>query len=78
MWWDTIKQLAPFMDWPARATGAFHQYRVMYHTERHRMKTRCLCFDALANCPALPVFLGKADKNSQLVWPPYSTISVRL
>ena len=42
------------------------------------METRCLCFDALANCPALPVFLGKADKNSQLAWLPYSTLSVRL
>lgn len=28
-----------------------------------RMETRCLCFDALANYPALPVFLGKADKK---------------
>ncbi len=27
-----------------------------------RMETRRLCFDALANSPALPVFLGKADK----------------
>ncbi|SBS63580.1 MULTISPECIES: hypothetical protein [Vibrio] len=27
------------------------------------MKTRRLCFDTLANSPALPVFLGKADKQ---------------
>ncbi|WP_261383342.1 hypothetical protein [Vibrio cyclitrophicus] len=26
------------------------------------METRSLCFDALANSLALPVFLGKADK----------------
>ncbi|MGI9889988.1 hypothetical protein [Vibrio chagasii] len=27
------------------------------------METRRLCFDALAKNPALPVFLGKADKQ---------------
>lgn len=27
------------------------------------METRRLCFDTLANCPTLPVFLGKVDKQ---------------
>jgi len=40
-----------------------HESRFKRTTERDRLKTRCLCFDALANCPALPVFLGKADKQ---------------
>uniref|UniRef100_UPI001A93A6C0 hypothetical protein n=1 Tax=Vibrio vulnificus TaxID=672 RepID=UPI001A93A6C0 len=58
----TIKQLAPFMDCPERAKENVPRTRnTLITKERPRMKTRSLCFDAPPH-PALPVFLGKAEK----------------
>ncbi len=63
MWWESIKQLAPFMDCPERAKeNSPRQRNVMLTKERHRMKTRRLCFDAPPH-PALPVFWVR-QKNS--------------
>ncbi|AUL98704.1 hypothetical protein FORC54_p015 (plasmid) [Vibrio vulnificus] len=51
MWWEPIKQPAPFMDCPERAKeNTLRQRNVMRTKERHRMKTRRLCFDAPLPC----------------------------
>ncbi|MCG9564617.1 MULTISPECIES: hypothetical protein [Vibrio] len=39
-----------------------HQRMYQVYEGSERMETRRLCFDTLANSPALPVFWGKADK----------------